>query len=203
MPLNNVANHILALPRPLKRFVVLAVDVGLCVLSVWVAFYLRLDEWVAWRTAVLWPAVVSVVFALPVFVVAGMYRAIFRYSGLPAMMAVARAMLLYGLGFASVFTLYGVDGVPRTVGVIQPVLLLLFVGGHVRWPGYGWVVYTSRAGAQRHCHRCLFMARAVPDGNLLRPWPAAMPCAWSDFWTTTTGCMATCSMACLFITRLI
>jgi FlaA1/EpsC-like NDP-sugar epimerase len=74
MPLNNVANHILALPRPLKRFVVLAVDVGLCVLSVWVAFYLRLDEWVAWRTAVLWPAAVSVVFALPVFVVAGMYR---------------------------------------------------------------------------------------------------------------------------------
>ena len=129
MPLNNVANHILALPRPLKRFVVLAVDVGLCVLSVWVAFYLKLDEWVTWRTAVLWPAVVSVVFALPVFVVAGMYRAIFRYSGLPAMMAVARAMLLYGLGFASVFTLYGIDGVPRTVGIIQPMLLLMFVGG--------------------------------------------------------------------------
>ena len=44
------------------------------------------------------------------------------------MVAVARAMLLYGVAFACIFTVYGVEGVPRTVGLIQPMLLLLFVG---------------------------------------------------------------------------
>ena len=37
-------------------------------------------------------------------------------------------MGIYGLLYASVFTAIGVAGVPRTVGIIQPTLLLLFVG---------------------------------------------------------------------------
>jgi FlaA1/EpsC-like NDP-sugar epimerase len=35
---------------------------------------------------------------------------------------------IYGLLYACVFTVIGVAGVPRTVGIIQPILLLLFVG---------------------------------------------------------------------------
>jgi FlaA1/EpsC-like NDP-sugar epimerase len=69
-----------------------------------------------------------VLLALPVFVVSGLYRAIFRYSGWPAMVAVARAVIIYGLLYASIFTAIGIDDVPRTVGLIQPILLLLFVG---------------------------------------------------------------------------
>ena len=40
--LSRLASPVLALPRPIKRGVVLALDAGLCVLSVWLAFYLRL-----------------------------------------------------------------------------------------------------------------------------------------------------------------
>ena len=35
---------VLSLPRWAKRSVVLAVDTGLCILTVWLAFYLRLGE---------------------------------------------------------------------------------------------------------------------------------------------------------------
>ena len=35
---------------------------------------------------------------------------------------------MYGVLYASIFTAIGVAGVPRTVGIIQPILLLLFVG---------------------------------------------------------------------------
>ena len=54
---------------------------------------------------------------------------IFRYSGYPAMFAVARSIGVYGLVYASVITAIGITGIPRTVGLIQPLLLFLAVGG--------------------------------------------------------------------------
>jgi len=125
--LSRLAAYVLALPRPIKRGAVLALDAGLCLLSVWLAFYLRLGVLIPFSGPAMWPLVVSVALALPLFISSGLYRAIFRYSGLPAMMAIARAMLFYGLVFAAIFTLWGVEGVPRTVGLIQPILLLLLI----------------------------------------------------------------------------
>lgn len=126
--LSHLASPVLALPRPIKRGVVLALDAGLCVLSVWLAFYLRLGVFMPLSGPPILPVIASVVLALPLFITSGLYRAIFRYSGMPAMLAVVRAMLLYGLVFAAIFTFWGVDGVPRTVGLIQPMLLLMLVG---------------------------------------------------------------------------
>jgi FlaA1/EpsC-like NDP-sugar epimerase len=127
-PLFKLAVPILALPRPAKRLIVLSVDLGLCVLTVWLAYYLRLGEFVALSSTALWAVGASIGIALPVFAVSGLYRAIFRFSGWPALLAVVRAVGIYGLLYASVFTAIGVAAVPRTVGIIQPILLLLFVG---------------------------------------------------------------------------
>lgn len=126
--LNRFAAPALALPRAIKRGIVLALDAALCILSVWLAFYLRSDNFSPMSGPAIWPAVASVALALPLFITSGLYRAIFRYSGLPAMLAVGRAILLYTVAFAAIFTFWGVDGVPSTVGLIQPILLLLLVG---------------------------------------------------------------------------
>jgi FlaA1/EpsC-like NDP-sugar epimerase len=124
----NPLSAIKELGRGQKRLIVLTMDATLCILTVLISFYLRLGFWV-WPIGTQWLAVVaSLIFAVPLFVVSGLYRAIFRYAGWSALMAVARACALYGLVYSLVFTVMGVVGVPRTVGLIQPVLLLLAVG---------------------------------------------------------------------------
>jgi len=132
MSLVKLALPLLALPRPAKRAVALAVDASLIVLTVWIAFYLRLDEWVRLAGEGLfqpmWAVVVSWLIALPLFITHGFYRVIFRYSGMAAMQMVLRAFVLYTLLYAAVVTAIGLPGVPRSVGIIQPMLLLLAVG---------------------------------------------------------------------------
>lgn len=126
--LSELAIPVLAMPRTAKRIVVLAVDVSICVLSLWLAYYLRLGEFVKLTGNALIAAVVSIGLAATIFTISGLYRAIFRYSGWPALMTVARAVGIYGLLYASIFTAIGMTEVPRTVGIIQPILLLLLVG---------------------------------------------------------------------------
>ena len=131
-PFYAAAMPTLALPRALKRLIVLLVDASLCVIAVSLAFYLRVGEWVSLsyhpEYKAMTPVWVSLGLAVPVFVAFGLYRAIFRYSGWPALVTVGKAVGLYGLVFMAIFTLVGVPGVPRTVGLIQPLLVLFLVG---------------------------------------------------------------------------
>ena len=125
------SERVLTMPRLAKQFFVMSVDFFLCVLSVWASFYLRLGEFSVFNNATTTPVLitsaVSIALALPIFVSSGLYRAIFRYNGFPAMMTMARAICIYGLIFTGIFTFIGVEGVPRTIGLIQPIVVFVLV----------------------------------------------------------------------------
>ena len=111
----------------MKRALALGADAFVCAITVWMAFNLRLESWTAWSSAHFIAFVSSVAVALPLFIIFGLYRAIFRYAGLPALLTVLKAVALYALIYGLTFTVLGVPGVPRTVGILQPLLLLLGV----------------------------------------------------------------------------
>ncbi len=128
MQTSPVSQWLLDMPRPLKRALALALDAFLCALTVWLALYLRLEAWVGFERAYQ-PAVLgSILLALPIFVRAGLYRTIFRHAGWHAMLILVKAMAVYAVLYAAVFTLMAVPGIPRTVGIIQPLLLFVAVG---------------------------------------------------------------------------
>jgi FlaA1/EpsC-like NDP-sugar epimerase len=126
---SKTVQSILELPRMQKRLLALAVDTFLCVGTVLFAYYLRLGFWV-WPVGTQWLSVAAAcLFGIPLFISSGFYRAIFRYAGWSALIAVARAIFVYGILYSMVFTVFGVYGVPRTVGIIQPLLLFFAIGG--------------------------------------------------------------------------
>ena len=126
MSINATKQSLLNLPRYVKRSLVLFVDLLICGLSVWLAFGLRLDHWGYFQSQqwILFLAAIS--FSLPLFVFSGLYRAIFRYIGKTVFISIARVFIIYTGLFFGVFALYGVDGTPRSIGFIQP--LLFFFG---------------------------------------------------------------------------
>lgn len=128
-----VAVSILSLPRGVKRLTVFIIDAFLCLLAVYLSLYLRLGEWIditsaPYRETFLAASLLSLTLSLPIFFLTGLYRAIFRYSGMHALITVAKATLLYSVAYIVICTFIGVPSIPRTFGVIQPALLLLLIG---------------------------------------------------------------------------
>jgi FlaA1/EpsC-like NDP-sugar epimerase len=125
------SGRVLAMPRSAKHLIVMSIDFLLCVVSVWASFYLRMGEFSVFNNATTTPVLitstVSISLALPIFVLSGLYRAIFRYNGMPAMMTMTRAIFIYGILFTGIFTFIGVEGVPRTIGLIQPIVVFFLV----------------------------------------------------------------------------
>jgi FlaA1/EpsC-like NDP-sugar epimerase len=118
-------NALLQTPRLVKRAIVLSLDISLCVISVWLAFYLRLGE-LGPLSGVRFSALgLALVLSIPIFIVSGLYRMIFRYTGWSAFMTIIRAVLIYAILYITVISVIGFDGVPRTIGIIQPLLLLV------------------------------------------------------------------------------
>lgn len=172
-----VVAQLLALPRLSKRIISIAVDMALCTLAVWLAYYLRLGEFISLNGRPTLAVVVSIAIALPTFVVSGLYRAVLRYAGQELAWATVRACASYGVIYSVIFGLYGVDGVPRTVGIIQPLILFAlvflsrtsatyFLGGAYRklsrpTPRSRTMIYGAGMSGQQ-------LAAAIADGGTMK-----------------------------------
>lgn len=128
MPSNQSKNKVLQLPRYVKRLIVLMLDLMMSALAVWVAFYLRIDQVGVPLGEQYYVYVLSPLLFVPVFVSMGLYRAIFRYTGMAAMLTTSFAVGIYALLFFMALLYFKWDGVPRSLGLIQPLLFLILVG---------------------------------------------------------------------------
>ncbi len=113
------------LPRLTKQCIAVACDVALAWLMLLLAFALRLDQIVIPSGEQWWAYIASPALAVPIFMQMGLYRAVLRYTGLSALQAIAKGAIIYGVLFFGFLLITRPEGVPRSMGILQPVLFLL------------------------------------------------------------------------------
>ena len=107
-----------------------------------------------WPSGTQWLAYgLAPVLAVPVFARFGLYRAIFRYTGLGALVGITHAVMAFGAILFGLLAWQRWPGIPRSVGVLQPMVFLLLVAA-------------SRASA-RFWLAALVSRRTVAGGRLL------------------------------------
>lgn len=125
-----IKQKLLGQSRRVKQLVVAFADVVMGIVAVWIAYSLRLDA-LHWPYSVhqWWPYALAPVLAAPIFWRNGLYRAVFRHSGMAAMRALVIAVSLYAVLFSGLLVFMSWPDVPRSLGLLQPLILILLVGG--------------------------------------------------------------------------
>lgn len=112
-------------PRPLRRGLVIALDLFVCAVATWIAYWLRLGEWELFTPRVLiFGAIAMSVWAI----VSGWtrtYRTVTRFSGRHTIYGLMRSCVLLSLGLAAILAVARIESVPRTLAVIHPLLFFL------------------------------------------------------------------------------
>jgi FlaA1/EpsC-like NDP-sugar epimerase len=119
--------ELLGLPRWVKQFAAMLVDVVCALLATWLAFSLRLDEWHALIAEQKMAYILAVALSIPVFFQYGVYKTVLRFTGAHTLAMMSRAVGIYGLlYFAAIFMLAS-PYIYRSIGLIQPIIMLLLM----------------------------------------------------------------------------
>lgn len=124
---------LLSLPRAKKRLIQVLADVLLVWLSMWFAFVVRLgiEESVELAEGHFWLFICAPLVSIPLFIKFGMYRAVMRYFGNDAMIAIIKAVTLSAL-ILGVIVYWSANHqylVPRSIIFNYWWLSLVLIGG--------------------------------------------------------------------------
>lgn len=124
---------LLGLPRRKKRLIQVLADVVLVWMALWLAFVVRLgiDEMINPFNIHTWLFVSAPLVAIPLFVRFGMYRAVMRYFGNDALIAIIKAVSLSSLILGVIVYWYSnhQNVVPRSIIFNYWWLSLVMIGG--------------------------------------------------------------------------
>lgn len=117
------------IPRPVRRWIAFGLDSLCCVLSVVLAFSLRLDVWPDSMTGMTVFTAVALLCWAGVAWATDIYRNLIRYSGAKAIGSVCFACACLIVPLALSFSIWQFPGIPRSLSVLQPIVfcgLLVF-----------------------------------------------------------------------------
>ena len=123
----DISGSLVSLSRFSKQSIAIITDISLCILCTWLAFFIRLEELIVFKDFNFYSAIISVVIAIPIFWMFGIYRTLFRYTSISIISNIILSSITYGLLYFIIIGVYGIQGVPRSIGLLQPILLFLAI----------------------------------------------------------------------------
>lgn len=131
--MDKLREYLLSLPRRRKRILQVLADIVLVWLALWMAFVVRLgiDELVNPVVLHSWLFISAPIVSIPLFIRFGMYRAVMRYFGNDALIAIIKAVSLSALILGVVVYWYSnhENVVPRSIVFNYWWLSLIMIGG--------------------------------------------------------------------------
>ena len=131
--MDKIRAYLLSLSRKQKRVIQVATDVVLVWVALWLSFVVRLgiDEMINPVSLHLWLFICAPLIAIPLFIRFGMYRAVMRYFGNDALIAIIKAVSLSSLILAVVVYWHSNHDnvVPRSIIFNYWWLSLIMLGG--------------------------------------------------------------------------
>jgi len=124
-----VLNKIINLSRRIKQLVLVFIDSLLLVLVLLISFSIRLDHLYFPSGDLIWLIFGAPIIAIPIFANFGLYRTIIRYIGLKALWLVVQASTLYALIWSVLGVLVAIEGLPRSVILINWLLIMIAIAG--------------------------------------------------------------------------
>lgn len=120
----------MGLPKGLKITFWLGMDSLLVLWSTVFSFYLRLGiiapaSTISDKFDLYTPIFVSLVLAFSIFGYCGLYQTVTRFFSLNAALSLIFAWGAYLFIYATIFSILGVELVPRSIGILQPLILVL------------------------------------------------------------------------------
>jgi len=124
----DLARKTVELPRRLKRLISVCTDCVMIPLALWTAISLKLGEPESNLSD--WPAFLAVIaVSIPIFIRAGLYRAVIRFLGHKAIFAVALSVAVSAVVVGLVGMLLQISVLTWSVVAIYSVVALLYVAG--------------------------------------------------------------------------
>jgi len=131
-----IFNYLFELPRAHKQKFLIVVDSILVILVIILSFTLRLGEWYWPENELLWVILIAPIISIPIFIRFSLYQAIIRFIGFIALWEVIQAVTLYALLWGILVYFSAVEGIPRSVILINWLLSIVAIGGLrmiIRW----------------------------------------------------------------------
>lgn len=154
-------------------------DIGSCLFATWFSLYLRLDEFFSLNSTILVATTISVALIIPTFLVFGVYSLVLRFFDWMSVLSITRSFTVYGFAYFLVLSVISVEGVPRTIGILQPIILFVCIvstrgifrlglGGN--FPNKNQTSLARRVliyGAGKGGHQVVNLLRSSPEFNVV------------------------------------
>jgi len=126
----NISGLIATISPNYKKIILILFDMILLSCAIWLAFSIRLGEWFPVNIKQAIPLFFFIpLVSIPIFLRIGLYRAVIRYIGQKAIVAIAKAITLLTFMFVLFVILFEIKGIPRSVFILFWGISFLFIGG--------------------------------------------------------------------------